>query len=81
MAVTEGSQCFVGMAWAEDRAIPARREPERRPKGQDRRPGGLLVARLPLPFRIGMTVINPAGRSPELLEEEKIVNTERWSPG
>jgi hypothetical protein len=39
------------MAWAEDRAIPARREPERRPRDQD--PRGWHDAALSYPFGIG----------------------------
>ena len=58
------------MAWAEDRAIRWT-EPERRPRGQDRRLGGPLVARLPLPFGIGIKAINPSGRSPELWNKWK----------
>ena len=43
------------MTWAEDKAIPARREPERRPRGQDRRVGGskLVPPIFPFPFGIG----------------------------
>jgi len=59
----------------------AGKQPERRPRGQDRRPGGRWVARLPLRFGIGMKAINPSGRSPEPLDEERNVNTGRRSPG
>jgi hypothetical protein len=44
------------MAWAEDRAIPARREPERRPRDQDRR--GWHDAALSYPFGIGTKALN-----------------------
>ena len=44
------------MAWAEDRAIPARREPERRPRDQDRR--GRHDAALSYPFEIGTKAVN-----------------------
>ena len=55
--------------------------PQRQPRAQDRRPGGPLAVRPPLLFGIGIKAIDPPGRKPELLEQGKIVNTGRSSPG